>query len=260
MNKEKLSLIFAGVKNAVIKHCPEILTGMGIAGMLTAGVLAVKATPKAMELIEEKKARKGGEKLTVTETVSSAGLCYLPSIATAAVSAACIIGASTVHNGRNAALAAAYALSEKTFTEYKDKVLETVGEKKDRDITDAISKDKMKEDPVTVSNVIFTNSGNTLCYDVISGRYFTSDIDKMKRAVNELNRRMRDEMFISLNELYVEIGLNPIPIGENVGWNIDKGYIDLYFSSQLTDDNRPCIVVNYTTSPKYGYGEGMLLA
>lgn len=260
MNKQKLSLIITGMKNAVITHCPEILTGMGLAGMVTAGVLAVKATPKAMRLIEEEKAKNNTEHLTVSQTVKTAGLCYIPSVITAAVSAACIVGASSIHSGRNAALAAAYALSESTLKEYQEKVIETVGEKKEQDIKDAISKDKVEQNPVSSREVIFTSSGGTLCYDVISGRYFTSDIEKIKRSVNELNRRMRDEMFISLNDLYSEIGLKAIPIGENVGWNIDKGYIELYFSSQLTDDERPCVVINYSTAPKYGYGNGMYLA
>ncbi len=260
MNKQKLSLIFTGVKNAVIRHCPEILTGMGLAGMITAGVLAVKATPKAIKLIEEEKAKNNKEHLGVGETVKTAGLCYVPSVLTAAVSAACIVGASTIHNGRNAALAAAYALSESTLKEYQEKVVETVGEKKEQDIKDAVSKDKMEQNPVSTHEIVFTNSGNTLCYDVISGRYFTSDIERIKRCVNELNRRMRDEMFISLNDFYNEVGLKSIPIGENVGWNIDKGYIELYFSSQLTDDERPCVVINYSTAPKYGYGSGMYLS
>lgn len=256
MNKQKLSLIITGMKNAVITHCPEILTGMGLAGMVTAGVLAVKATPKAMKLIEEEKARNSTEHLTVSQTVKTAGLCYIPSVITAAVSAACIVGASSIHSGRNAALAAAYALSESTLKEYQEKVIETVGEKKEQDIKDAISRDKVEHDPVSSREVVFTSGGNTLCYDVISGRYFTSDIETIKRAVNELNRQMRDEMFISLNEFYREVGLNSIPIGENIGWDIDKGYIDLYFSTQLTDDERPCVVINYSTPPTYGYRYG----
>ena len=259
MNKSKISLIFSGIKSAVVKHCPEILTGMGIAGMITAGVLAVQATPKALKLIEDKKREKNSDKLTAADTVKTAGLCYVPSILTAVVSSACIVGASAVNQKRNAALAAVYAISESSLKEYRDKVTEVIGEKKEEEIKDAIAKDKMEQYPVTSREVVFTNNGDTLCYDIISGRYFTSDIEKIKRAVNDLNMQMRDEMFISLNEFYAEVGLKPIPIGENVGWNIESGYIDIRFSSQLTDDERPCIVVNYTAAPRYGYGTGLYL-
>ncbi|MCM1525384.1 MAG: DUF6353 family protein [Ruminococcus sp.] len=259
MNKSKIYLIMSGIKNFAVQHCPEILTGMGVAGMLTAGILAVKTTPKALALIEEKKREKNTEKLTAAEMIKSAGLCYVPSAVTAVVSAACIVGASAVNYKRNAALAAVYALSETSLKEYREKAEQLIGKKKAEDISDAVAKDRIEQAPVGSREVVFTGSGETLCYDVISGRYFTSEIEKIKRAVNDLNRQMRDEMFISLNDFYIEIGLKPIPIGSDIGWHIDKGYIDIRFSSQITDDERPCVVINYSTIPRYGYSSGFAL-
>ena len=87
----------------------------------------------------------------------------------------------------------------------------------------------------------------------MSDRYFKSDMDKLQKSVNDLNRQMRDEMSVSLNDFYCEIGLNPIGIGDDIGWNIDRGYIDLNFSSQLADDGTPCLVVGHYTRPQYNY-------
>lgn len=42
-----------GVKIGFDKHSPEILIGLGIASAITSTVLAVKATPKAMQLLAE---------------------------------------------------------------------------------------------------------------------------------------------------------------------------------------------------------------
>jgi len=98
-----------------------------------------------------------------------------------------------------------------------------------------------------------TNTGNTLCYESVSGRYFKSDIDKIKKAENELNRRMLREGCISLTEFFNEIGLTSTTISDELGWNIDKGLIELYFSSQLSDDGTPCIVVDYETMPTYKF-------
>ena len=98
-----------------------------------------------------------------------------------------------------------------------------------------------------------TKIGNTLCYDSASGRYFKSDMDKLKKAENTLNRQMRDEMYVSLNEFYYEIGLEGIGVGDNMGWNIDSGYIDLEFSSQLASDGTPCLVISYRVEPRYEY-------
>jgi hypothetical protein len=251
MGKIIFSTLMKSAKEVVVKRSPEILTGIGIAGMITGTVLAVKATPKAIRLIEEKKEQEDVEKLTVIDTVKTTWTCYIPTVVTSGVSVACLVGASKVNLKRNAALATAYALSETALKDYKDKVIDIVGESKNQKIKDAIAKDKMEKDPVTNHEVIITNNGKTLCYDTISGRYFQSDINELKKAANEINRRMRDEMFISVNDWYYEIGLDSISVGDELGWHIDKGYVELYFSSQLAADDTPCVVINYELPPQY---------
>lgn len=253
MNKFNLSKIAKDVQIAVKKHSPEILTGIGIAGMITTTVMAVKATPKALILIEERKCDGEVDQLTPVETFQAAWTCYIPAAITGAMSVACLIGASSVNVRRNAALATAYTLSESALKGYQEKVIETIGEKKERDVRDAVAKEQITRNPVSSREVIITERGNTLCYDVISGRYFKSDIDKLKKAANELNRQMRNDMCISLNEFYDEIGLNHIAVGDDLGWDIGKGYIELDFSSQLTDDETPCLVIGHTNLPIYDY-------
>lgn len=239
------------------KHSPEILTGIGIAGMITTTVMAVRATPKALDLLAEVKENTEGEdkKKVAKEMVTKVYPVYIPAILTGCFSVACLIGASSVNVRRNAALATAYTLSENALKEYQAKVVETIGDKKEQSIRDAIAKDTIQENPVTNTEVIITAKGDTLCYDSISGRYFTSDIDKLRRIENELNKRLINEMYISLNELYYEMGLRCTEQGDALGFNIDDGFIDFNFSAQITDDNRPCIVVGYHIGPKYGYGD-----
>lgn len=253
MNKNTITAAMRSMRTAVKKHSPEILTGIGIAGMITTTVMAVRATPKALILIEEKKDELEVNELTPKETIQTAWTCYIPAAVTGTVSIACLIGASSVNIRRRAALATAYTLSESALKEYQEKVVEAIGEKKEQAVRDAVAKDKIEKNPVTNREVIITERGNTLCYDAVSGRYFKSDIDKLKKAANELNRQMRDEMYISLNDFYYEIGLNPISIGDELGWNIDQGYIDLSFSSQLADDGTPCLVIEYHIAPRYDF-------
>ena len=235
-----------------------ILTCAGAVGLVTTTVMAVKATPKALRLIEEKKEELEFERdefvtLSKSEVIKTCWKCYIPSAVTGAVSIACLVGASSANLKRNAALATAYTLSETALKEYQEKVVETIGEKKEQVVRDAIAKDKIDKQPVTTSEVIITEKGNTLCFDSVSGRYFKSDIEKLKKAENELNRRMRDEMYISLNDFYYEIGIKTIDLGDELGWNIDKGYINLKFSSQLADDGTPCLVMSYHVAPRYDY-------
>lgn len=253
MNKLNLSKIVKGVQVGLTKHSSEILTGIGIAGMITTTILAVKATPKALELIEESKKEWGVDELSPIDTIKVAWKPYIPAMATGVASVACLIGASSVNMKRNAALATAYKLSETAFSEYKEKVVETIGEKKEEIIKDKVAKSKLEKDPVSKSEVIIISGGKTLCYDSISGRYFESDIEKIKRAVNELNRRMIVDMYISLSEFYDELGLNHTSISDELGWNLDDGSLEVYFSSQIADNGTPCIVLNYCLAPKYNY-------
>ncbi len=249
--------ITKGIVTFVKKRNPEILTGIGVAGMVTTTVLAVKATPKALILIESKKEDEEVDKLTVLETVKTVWPCYIPAVVTGTMSIFCIVGATSANARRNAALATAYTLSESAAKEYRDKVIETVGEKKDKEIRDAISKDRIERDPVKSSEIVFTDRGDTLCYDVISGRYFKSDIDKLKKVVNELNRQMLKDSYISLNDFYDSVGLEHIKMGYDLGWNISDGLIDLDFSSHLATDGTPCVVLDFSSVPKYDFDRYM---
>lgn len=257
MNRPNLKAIIHSMGMALQKHSPEILTGIGIAGMITTTILAVRATPKALLLIQEAEVEKSQNAddaaLTPIETVKTAWPCYVPAAVTGALSITCLIGASSVNLRRNAALATAYTLSESALKEYREKVVETIGEKKEQAVQDAVAKERICKSPVTNQEVIITEKGNTLCYDVISGRYFKSDIEKLKRAANDLGRRMLDEGYISLNDFYYEIGLPETKLGDELGWHIDNGLVDLRFSSQLAEDGTPCLVIDYQIAPKYDY-------
>ena len=253
MSKIKFKPLIKTIRSGLAKHSPAILTALGITGMIGTTVLAVKATPKALDLIENKKKELDKDKLTVVETVKATWKCYAPAAVTCVTSAACLIGASSVHTKRNAALATAYKLSESALIEYRDKVVETIGEKKEQSVRDAIAKDHVEKNPITNNEVIITDKGYTLCYDELSGRYFYSDIEKIKKAANELNRQMLNDMYVSLNELYYELGLEGTKLGEQMGWNVDRGLIDLKFSATVSADDRPCIVLDYRVPPMYDY-------
>jgi hypothetical protein len=251
--KKEIAKSFLSLKTAIKKHSPEILTGIGITGMITTTVMAVRATPKALILIEERKEEIGAEKLEAMDMVKTTWACYIPAAITGTLSVACLIGASSVNARRNAALATAYTLSESALKDYQGKVIEMFGEKKNEAVKDAVAKDKVEKNPVVTREVIITEKGNTLCYDAISGRYFKSDIEKIKKAECELNRQMLDDMYVSLNDFYYEIGLDSVKLGDELGWNVDSGYIDLSFSSQLASDGTPCLVIDYSVAPRYDY-------
>ena len=254
MNKEGLKRTIKSAERVLTKYSPGILTGIGITGMIGATFMAVKATPKALYLIEAKKEESEVEELTPIETIKTCWKCYIPATLATVLSIICLIGASTVSAKRNAALATAYSISEAALREYQEKVVEVVGEKKEKAVRDAVAKDQIERDPVTKSEVVIIDSNsNTLCYEPLSGRYFKSTIDKIKKAEIELDRQMIQEMYVSLNDFYWEIGLDGTDLGDKMGWNLSKGYMDLSFSSQLADDGTPCAVIVYGIPPVYDY-------
>lgn len=249
------------VRGMMTKNSPTILTALGVTGFLTTTILAVKATPKALRLIEEeyylREADPYSEPISKKEILKLTWKCYVPSAVMGAVTMGCIIGANSINLRRNAALAGLYSLSETAVKEYKAKVIETIGEKKERDIRDDIAKDRIQKNPVNDNEVIMTGKGDTLCYETLSGRYFKSSVEQIKKVINELNREMMTspEGYVSLNDVYFELGLANTKIGADIGWRVIDGVIEPYFSSQLTPDDTPCLVLDFDMEPKYGLRE-----
>lgn len=255
MSNPKVARFLRGTKLKLSKHSPAILTGVGIAGMITATVLAVKATPKALQLIEDAKDELQTDKLTVGETIKATWKCYVPAAVTCVASGGCLIFANSVNTRRNAALATAYQLSQTALSEYREKVVETIGEKKEQGIREKISEDRIKNNPVKENNIVITQKGNTLFMDPLSGQYFRSDIEQIRKIINEVNAGMMRDAFgyISLNEFYDDLGLEHASIGDELGWNVASGLIDVGFHAKLTEDDEPCIVLDYVNPPIYGY-------
>lgn len=252
---EKMQRTVKTVKMAIQEHSPQILTGIGIMGMVSTTVMAVRATPKALYLLEDNKAalEKETKMETGIEIVKITWKCYIPAAILGSISIVCLISANSLNAKKNAALTTAYAISESALKNYQEKVVETIGKNKEQSVRDAMAKDAISKKPIHNSEVIITKKGDTLCFDVLSGRYFKSDIERIKRAENDINRKMMDEMTVCLNEFYEEIGLSGTSIGYDIGWNIDRGFIDIVFSSQLADDGTPCLVIDYRNPPVYGY-------
>lgn len=260
MNKQTITKFARDVRLSVSKYSPEILMGFGITGMITTTILAVKATPKALQLMGEKKDELEVDTLAPVDIIKATWKCYVPAVITGTVSTACLIGSNSVNAKRNAALATAYKLSETAFAEYRDKVVETIGDKKEKAVKDKISEDKIKENPVTKTEVIITGKGQTLFFEPLSSRYFYSNIDLIKRAENKLNKDIITDAFdagVTVNDFYNEIGLPTTATGDNLGWKI--GYlIDIYPSAQMAEEGtehegEPCVVLNYSNPPKYEF-------
>ena len=226
------------------KHSPEILTGLGITGMITSTVLAVRATPKALLLIEEKKEEEEKDELTPLELIRTVWPCYIPSVVSSSLSIACILGANSVNNRRNAALATAYSLSESALKTYQQKVVETIGEKKEKDVRDAIAVDKLNNEHVTKERIVFVG-GETLCYDQMSNEFFMCSKDKLDCIEAELNRELNHNMYASVNEFYEKVGLPYTSKGDIYGWNVYRNPVKFEPVYGFADNGSHCLIIGY---------------
>jgi len=251
------------------KNSPTLLTILGVAGLLSTAVMAVRATPKAIRILDEERYRredegieKGEESsghysiipITKLEIVKLTWKCYIPTVIMGVVTIGGIVGANTIHLRRNAALAGLYSLSDAAFRQYKSKVIETIGKGKEREVVEEIYKDKLIVNPVSEREVVFTGRGETLCYDELSGRYFRSDRAQIERVLNDLSRELLNDMqgFMPVNDVYIGLGMKGIKMGDLLGWySDDKGLIEAKFGTAFAENDEPCIVLDFTVTPRY---------
>lgn len=237
-----------------VKHEPEILMSMGLAGLTFSVVWGIKTTVEAVKICEELKTQKNVDKLTAGEVIKATWKKYLPIVITTGLSIPCIIMGNRVSSKRNAALAAAYTISETALQEYKDKTKEIVGEKKEKAITDAIAQDKVDKATET-KEVVMIGDGEHLFLDSISGRYLKTDWNTIERAANELNEKALGSAFgsFTLNEWFSALGLETTVIGDELGWAApsynSKGLLKIEMSTAKTKDGKPCGVIIYKTRP-----------
>lgn len=253
MNKLNISRIPKTVWLGMRKHSPEILTGVGIASMITTTVFAVKATPTALQLLEDAK-REKGEPLTPPEKVKAAWKPYIPAAVTGVLGVTCLIGASSVNVRRTAALAAAYRVSETALTEYREAVVDTVGEKKEREIKEKAAQKRVDSVTVTEDQIINTGNGNTLFMDPWSNMVFRSSRNAVERAENVINKRILHDISgnATLNEFYDELGLPHTVPGEDLGWTTDNP-LNVCLEPTVTNAGEPCLMVWHESKPRYDY-------
>lgn len=281
MQGKMLTQMAKNLGGVISKNSPTILTGMSVAGLVTTVILGIKATPKALSVLddyvwklyeEETKDsstpktfeewlgletgdryswRDGINILSKKEIIKLTWKLYLPMLAVGLTTIGCTIGSNHISLRRNAALASIYSLTEAAFKEYQAKVVETIGKNKELKVRDDISEDHIKQNPPGKNEIIFTGKGDVLCVDSFSGRPFKCDVETIRRAVNDINRRLMSEMFISLNEFYDALNIGHISKGNDIGWDLDKGLLEVDFSAHLTEDNEPCLYVNYDVCCKY---------
>ena len=269
-------------QHEVMKHGPEILTAAGIIGVTSGAILAVKTTPKAMRILDKAVYKDYQDEhpaddfyswtdrtgidyqdgpswrlvgyLGPKRAIKVLWKTYLPAASAFAVGLVCLVAANRVGAAKTAAATAAYSLAEKTLERYQSKVIEKMDKEDDLNIRSSVSQDIIEANPVSLQSKV-TGSGAFLVFDPISGRYFRSDKETIREAVNNFNHELLSNVFMDLNDWYGFIELPSLEIGGQLGWNADK-LLGLDFGSCVAEDGEPCLTLEYDfmPSPSFRYG------
>ena len=259
MNVKAIKSVLKTAKRWSLKHSPELLTALGISGMVGAIYTAVKETPKAQQRIAEAEEAKG-EELTFVEKTKATWKVYVPTVVMAGVSIACIVGGTSVNLKRNTALATAYTLAEQSVNELQDKYTDLkkkVHEQKDisEEAPKAQEKTASKQEPAMTSELVIQRTGEELFMDGFCTGTFSSTKAKIENAVANLNRDMMNSIdgSLSLNEYLWALNGRSSDIGECVGWNVQTGVIDISFEPTTDTEGRLVWKIKHHNLPIHNY-------
>lgn len=229
MSKIDVKNLWKSLKTGVSNHAPALLIGASAAGFITTVIFAVKATPKAVEHIEEKEKELGKDKLTVKETVQACGKDYIPAIVSGVVATGASIGAAVCAEKEHKVAAGALTaltMSEKTIDDIREATKEVVGKTKASDIEAKVTEKHVQQDIQNGVNTYPTlEPGQMWFRDEFTGQSFVArpgDIDKAV-ALAEKTASL-DDGWISVQALFdefqqVEVGHRLIsPNADHLGW------------------------------------------
>lgn len=293
-NKTEIMKSVNGVASKTVmklkKHSPEILVVAGIAGTVVSAVLACKATTKVAEILDETKGTldtihegmetgaingqeyttEDGKKDTVV-VYAQMGMklakLYGPAIILGTLSITSILASNNILRKRNVALGAAYAAIDKSFKEYRGRVIERFGEQVDTELKYGIKAKKFEEievDPETgkekkVKKTVMVADPNlqsdyAVYFDSKSRNYETNpDYNRMFLKAQQAfaNDKLQTRGHLFLNEVLDDLDLPRTPAGQIVGWTKDgpDGYVNFRIVEveRETEDGRhePALLLDF---------------
>ena len=248
------------LKYLVNENSTVIFTGAGIVGTVGTAILTGRATFRAAKIIESERQDQLEElkfpetdvpEFSKTEKVKMVWPHYIPPVAVGAATITCIVLAHRISSKKLAAIAVASTISERALLEYKDKVVEKLGTRQETAISDEIAQDQINKNPPS-NQVVIAGSGDVLCFEPLTGRYFNSTIESIKAAENKVNFEIIHFDHCSLSHFFEEIGLRPTDYSDMVGWNVGNR-MEVKFSTAMSEDNRPCLVIGFVRMPSMEY-------
>ena len=257
--KEKFVNVYNGVKGKVEKHSPEILMGVGVVGVVTGTVMACRATLKLNDILEEAQETRDKIKevasnpnyedkyteedakkdlaVNYIQTGVKVAKLYAPAVAVGVAGVGCVLASHDIMKKRNVALSAAYLTVDKSFKEYKQRVVDRFGEEVEKEIRYGIKAEEIVETVIdeegnetTVTETVKTMNP-TLYSDY--ARFFDEaspcwqndpeyNLMFLRAQQQYANDLLRAKGRLFLNDVYEMLGLEKSKAGQIVGWVYDR--------------------------------------
>jgi hypothetical protein len=222
-------------------NSPAILAAVGVSGTLTTAYLSGKASFRAAKIIARAERT---QDLSTKEKVEMVWKFYIPAGVSAGLTVTSIIAGTTIGTRRTAAVASLYSVTDKAFSEYKEKVTETIGEKKEQRIHEQIAQDGLNTNPPADNILMLTEPGTVLFREHFTGRDFHSDMETIRRAENDINSKIHNETYATLSDFYDLVGLPHTSMSDETGWDLDKK-LEIRYSAVLLPGGKPCVSFEY---------------
>ena len=223
MNLMPIKLFFKRGTHFLGKHAPTVLTIMGAGGAVSSVIFAIKATPKAEKLIQEQKSRLNKSRLTPMEAVKACWKVYIPTAGMLVTTVGCVVGANFINLKRNAALASLLAASRHEFSEMQQKMVETIGEEKTKEIQEQVQK-KIASEESEKETGAFNRDTVIRCVDQMTGQEFRASRAQLDLLHYMIRDMIHNEGCISKNEVLELFRERPVDDGEGTGWTDQTGF------------------------------------
>lgn len=223
--KFNFSRLFIKAQSFTTENSPTILTAVGVTGALTGAYLTAKATIRAVDLCAEDDAKRLAERrpqATAKDNFKLLWKLYIPAAGVLTLTCASIICANRIGMRRTATAAAAAALAERGWDEYKDQVREQLGKQKAKQVDEAVAQKKVDKYVESNGPVHVPTEGKVWCMDGYTGRPIETTINAVEKAVNQINRQIQSkfEGHATVADFHDLIGLTGASsLTQEVGWH-----------------------------------------
>lgn len=244
------------IKDFLKDNSTELMAGAAIFGGAITAYLAAKAMPEVLRRLDDEDYNRttidgqSGEPIKPMEAISLTWDLFIPAGMSFIVTSGLILGINTIHGRRLASVTAAYGFVTDAYSKYRHAVSEQLGEKGEYKIQEKVVEDYLISHPIEEASVFYTGHGDHLMFDEMTARYFRSDINAVKRAVNDFNKELLDDMYKPLNDFYYELGLQSAALGTDMGYDANEQLLEIAFIPKISQDQQPCIVLHYNTMPR----------